>query len=872
MKKIMKKALSLMLALVMVFSLAPMTAMAAGTGTQDDPIEVSATETITSDATGQAVYYVYNAPVVASYEITVTGSMGVDSFGTKVQSPRGEMDNYALNNSLSIYVEATDEVIFNLFDCESQELSITIEMIEGTEVSGGATGATPEDAIELTENPAYVTVPGAGMVYYKVFVEEGAAYTLNLYNRAGNDFDLYLYNPRMSGYGWYGSGVNGVLDAMITAEGTEYIFAVGNPGDLELSVQVTLTKEGGNEEEDDDEQGAPLGTTENPDALVIGADMVTTIDGTGTYWYEWTAAVNGKITVTPGECELGWTASVFKGEDLETYVGYYDSDMNETFDIIVLADEVVYIGVNTLTWEAGTVNWTATFVEGDFDEEDDDEEDDDIITEGPTFESVDDNADLSSEALVVAEGEYATSYAEYTVYSFEPTETGVYTITVANGLIGIVSNNGMWITTTASEESVAATSIEWECTGVGQSIWVAVKSVDSTVAIEVEREELVIEEIETENAYPTVSLETYTFDGDLDKLESLMYGLADEKIDFALGEDGFFHVADVKDFDENGDYIGKKPLEELPVVLVKLNDSVVSLQSAIGYGNVKYVEYGEDEDGNPVALSILYFNDMLTEYLSYAATDAKLYPLTEDLLYTMILVGADQGWYVEDGAVQYAFANDGISADLLWAFAMYYLEPEKEPVKVEVPTNNVVTESDLEAAIDKAVADNAPLVVETTTEGVTLTFAPADLKDAEAVKLNVEVKLDTDIKDETVAKNDKITTDNFVLKVEFSHDGKLPAKATITIPVPVAISHAHEMLYYYQIMEDGTLKYICDAPVKDGKAVVAQDHCSDYVLLTEKIVEAPKTGDTTNFALWIAIFGLGVVAMAGSIVMKKREF
>ena len=90
------------------------------------------------------------------------------------------------------------------------------------------------------------------------------------------------------------------------------------------------------------------------------------------------------------------------------------------------------------------------------------------------------------------------------------------------------------------------------------------------------------------------------------------------------------------------------------------------------------------------------------------------------------------------------------------------------------------------------------------------------------------------------------------------------------------ISKAYKTLYYYQIMEDGTLKFVCDAPINsDGKAVVTQDHCSDYVLLTEKIVEevdAPKTGDSTNFALWIAVLGLGVVAIAGSVVMKKREF
>ena len=160
-----------------------------------------------------------------------------------------------------------------------------------------------------------------------------------------------------------------------------------------------------------------------------------------------------------------------------------------------------------------------------------------------------------------------------------------------------------------------------------------------------------------------------------------------------------------------------------------------------------------------------------------------------------------------------------------------------------------------------------------------MTFDFEDLKDAEVVDLNIKVEVVEDVKDETVAKNDKITDKNFVLKVEFAHDGKLPAKATITIAVPAEVAEKYDVLYYYEIKADGTLEFICEAPVDaNGNAKVTQDHCSDYVLLTEKIVEeapkveAPDTGDATNFALWIAILGLGVVAMAGSVVMKKREF
>ena len=155
-------------------------------------------------------------------------------------------------------------------------------------------------------------------------------------------------------------------------------------------------------------------------------------------------------------------------------------------------------------------------------------------------------------------------------------------------------------------------------------------------------------------------------------------------------------------------------------------------------------------------------------------------------------------------------------------------------------------------------------VVEFTFEAGTM--KPVDGKD----KYSFKVDLVDDYSNATADKA-KFDKDDFVVRINFEYDGKLPAKATITIPVGVA--YKNTTLYYYQILADGTLKYVCDAPVDaNGNAKVTQDHCSDYVLLTEKVKEAPNTGDATNFVLWFAVLGLGVVAMAGSVAMKKRNF
>ena len=139
-----------------------------------------------------------------------------------------------------------------------------------------------------------------------------------------------------------------------------------------------------------------------------------------------------------------------------------------------------------------------------------------------------------------------------------------------------------------------------------------------------------------------------------------------------------------------------------------------------------------------------------------------------------------------------------------------------------------------------------------------MTFNPTDLKNADKIELNLTVNVVENVKDKTVAKNKKITDKNFVLKVEFSHEGKLPGEAVISIQLPASIVEQKlEKLYYYEILADGSLKYVCDAEIVGNVAKVKQSHCSDYVLLTEKIVNPADTGDSTNVMLWFVLLALG---------------
>ena len=247
--------------------------------------------------------------------------------------------------------------------------------------------------------------------------------------------------------------------------------------------------------------------------------------------------------------------------------------------------------------------------------------------------------------------------------------------------------------------------------------------------------------------------------------------------------------------------------------------------------------------------------------------------------------GAQQKWYDgENGFVSGQF--DTYNPEDIWMFACMYV-PNAEDGSIVVPPvvvapeqvdNNVVKEEVLDEIIKDAVAQNKPVVVPTTTPGVTMSFDVEELKDAESVDLNLKVEVVEDVKDETVAKNENIKEDKFVLKIEFSHEGKLPAKATITIALPESVIEDMKLdegskLYYHKILADGSLQFICETAVDaNGNVKVTQDSCSDYVLLIEKVVNVPGTGDSTNVAIWFAILALGAAAIAGSVVLRKKEF
>ncbi len=128
--------------------------------------------------------------------------------------------------------------------------------------------------------------------------------------------------------------------------------------------------------------------------------------------------------------------------------------------------------------------------------------------------------------------------------------------------------------------------------------------------------------------------------------------------------------------------------------------------------------------------------------------------------------------------------------------------------------------------------------------------------------------------------------ENFVLQVIYNYSGKLPANASITFNVGSEL--AGKTLYYYLCNEDKTYTLIQNVVVADnGSVTVKQDHCSTYVLTGSKLIsepetntdtndnpanEAPATGDSTNYILFIILLvaSLGAMISAGSKIAADR--
>lgn len=654
----MKKIFSIILVMAMLAM--PVTVFAAGTGASDDPYLLSNEDTdpitITIPAESDVWVKVNNAN---SSVVNVSNASSQSYFLWYCRQ------TYNSATSLTM-VPGVD--MFSVTNTSTSALTLSLKLTGGAADPKG-TFEYPE-TIELAENvytgalSAYLTTEleaGSSEYYYSVVAPFNGCFsiTVSAYDNEYNDIG-WMFTANNITKGKYGntnhSDDNPVIDAEIVPVSTgDEVIILANTYDPASpwnapagNIGVSISFE-------------PVGSSLFPENVVTGTHTFTGNEGSIGYYYRWTATESGSVTFTMLS-ETNWQYLIngarANGQYFYGYTHWCDESpavVSETH--VVDAGDVLNIWVNTYDPVSGylipegTVEWSLSFVPGEGNGNGNGDGDDIIDEE----EDLEENYYLSELFLEEGTKTYPLSgMYPYTVFAFEPTKTGRYTFSATNALIGLVSTNGMWITVGEStsaitDGTVTPDAFDWLCSAVGQSIWVAVSGESAEADITVGYEEVEIKQIPREYYENKQKPESFVFGGDPDTLEYV--DTFDGVTDYAvLGTDGFYHLNTA----------------DGPILFANLGDTLLSLEKANSYGQLKQLIY---EDGE-VVLMIDYTLAMI-EYLEAMDQDTKLYPLTDDLIEVFYKAGTSLGWYGEGGWI-------GGNEDDAWMFACYYNESIKD--------------------------------------------------------------------------------------------------------------------------------------------------------------------------------------------------
>lgn len=298
---------------------------------------------------------------------------------------------------------------------------------------------------------------------------------------------------------------------------------------------------------------------------------------------------------------------------------------------------------------------------------------------------------------------------------------------------------------------------------------------------------------------------SHTFDGTEDMVFNFKNGTGDNAI--ASIEQVFFNVKEVNNTDENGNCL----------TYFFIGNYGVSFDYDIEKGQVTLFKHAvsalvHSDRSDWEAVGNVYGDVWMTVKLANGATGTMFHNHYKDT-----------GWTVE------------------------VLEKSPEaPKQCVIELKENLNEFDVNQMQNIVDINKQADVVLRTPEGITFSFAKGTMHMVEGKDsyplggVVIVAKFG-----ESGIKNKNVTSDTFVCRINFEYSGELPGTATISIPVDNKWNG--KTLYYYQVMEDGSLKDTgMSGKVEDGIFDVLQSHCSDYVLLTQSPKELGVTENTDD--------------------------
>lgn len=143
------------------------------------------------------------------------------------------------------------------------------------------------------------------------------------------------------------------------------------------------------------------------------------------------------------------------------------------------------------------------------------------------------------------------------------------------------------------------------------------------------------------------------------------------------------------------------------------------------------------------------------------------------------------------------------------------------------------------------------------------------------LNINLALEINTTLPDQI---KNKLSEGQKALLIDFAHHGVLPGTTDIKLAVGDSYADGDKLYLYYYNEETGKMEYVAEGlTVADGYVTISIDHCSSYVLTTEKLVTqnvsltggSPSTGDTANGSVVAMVMLLSLAGIGWSVKRRK---
>ena len=315
----------------------------------------------------------------------------------------------------------------------------------------------------------------------------------------------------------------------------------------------------------------------------------------------------------------------------------------------------------------------------------------------------------------------------------------------------------------------------------------------------------------------------------------------------------------------------------------------------VSYDNVDKLlaEAGYDYQGNRSVTPYIFYGDrveMDTEYLMPACGVGVHDINTQKLLDTLYV--ADDEWtelfeQEENGVFDSKYGTEVILVEEAEGYCYYACAEKNGSTVITIPeypvaSGEIITVNIpvfVEAVSQEGGDEEIEVPADTTIESTTDTSITIDNTNSvlPAGTVLESAKLESGeayTNAETIVKTNVTNLGNYAVYELDLTDGngaeihQLNEKVSVTMDIPFAMAD-NSTLKVYRV-DNGTLVN-CPATVSNGKVTFETDHFSTYIFAEEKVVTAPKTGDTSQITTFVLLMMAGVSLCGVAVFWKKSR-